>query len=252
MKVSRSRFEQLIEEALAHDFSGWDFSWLRGRWEEAEPSWNYRQLVLERLEQVDALLDMGTGGGEFLASLGRLPDITWATESYPPNIPIARQRLAPLGVRVVAFTDDAALPLPDATFQLVINRHESYDPAEIYRVLRPGGTFLTQQVGSTDCIQLNQFLGAPGGPEGSWQLDTEARRLEEAGLRVVRRAEEFLDSVFYDIGAVVFYLKVINWQIPDFSVEKYHERLLAMHALIEREGAFRAKAHRCLIEAVKR
>jgi hypothetical protein len=38
-----SNFDQLADEALAQDFSGWDFSWLHGRWHEEEPSWNYRQ-----------------------------------------------------------------------------------------------------------------------------------------------------------------------------------------------------------------
>lgn len=40
---------------------------------------------------------MGTGGGEFLAGLQPLPPHTCATEGYPPNIPIAQQRLKRLG-----------------------------------------------------------------------------------------------------------------------------------------------------------
>ena len=60
-----------------------------------------------------------------------------------------------------------------------------------------------------------------------------------------------LDSIFYDIGAVIYYLKVIEWQIPNFSIETYYDRLEAMHHLIERQGAFYATAHRFLIEAQK-
>ncbi|CAM3261815.1 hypothetical protein OCAE111667_00205 [Occultella aeris] len=52
--------------------------------------------------------------------------------------------------------DDATrLPLPDATFAVVLDRHEAYDPAEVSRVLAPGGGFLTQQVGSADGTRLN-------------------------------------------------------------------------------------------------
>ena len=84
---------------------------------------------------------MGTGGGEFLAMLPSRPAITCATESYPPNILVARKRLEPLGVKMVAFEDDQDLPLPDEAFELVINRHESFWLPEVYRILQPGAFF---------------------------------------------------------------------------------------------------------------
>jgi hypothetical protein len=48
-----------------------------------------REHVRACLEPRHSLLDMGTGGGELLASMAPLPDV-WATEGYPPNVPIAR------------------------------------------------------------------------------------------------------------------------------------------------------------------
>ena len=243
-------FEHLVEEALAQDFSGWDFSWTHGRWHEEDPHWNYRQLVQTRIQDTDSLLDMGTGGGEFLASLEGLPQQTNATESYPPNIPIARTRLEPLGIQVLAIETDRAIPLPDQSIQLIINRHESYWVPEVQRMIKPKGIFLTQQVGALDNIRINEFLGAPiesGAQE--WRLENEIQQLEQAGFQILRAEEEFLDSIFDDIGVVVFYLKIISWQIPDFSIEKYRERLLAMHEHIEDQGAFVSKAHRFLIEA---
>lgn len=244
-------FDRLVEEALAQDFSGWDFSWLKGRWLDPRPYWDYGRIVQMKAGQVDSLLDMGTGGGEFLASLRQLPAETFATESYPPNIPVARDRLEPLGVTVVAFEDERALPLPDASFELIINRHESYWIPEVARLLKPGGTFLTQQVGDADCIELNEFLGAPLMEEpGDWSLSSERESLERAGLQVIRTEETEFETLFFDIGAVVYYLKIVEWQFPDFSVEKYRDRLLAMHQLIEEEGAFEVTSQRFLIEAL--
>jgi SAM-dependent methyltransferase len=240
-------FDQLVEEALVQDFSGWDFSWLRGRWYEEDPPWAYEALVAEEKERVASLLDMGTGGGEFLASLSPLPPHTVATESYPPNIPIARSLLKPLGVEVVPFTDDKSLPLKSSQFELIINRHESYDLAELNRLLKPGGRFITQQVGSLDCVEINDFLEAPHDLD-TWTLEREVKEFQGAGFRIERTHEAFLNSYFYDIGAVVFFLKVIEWQIPDFSPDRYRERLLAMHQHIQETGAFRAKAHRFLIQ----
>ena len=144
------------------------------------------------------------------------------------------------------------LPLPDEKFDLVINRHESYDLAEVWRILKPGGLFLTQQVGSRNCVQLNQFLRAPLDREiSNWKLEQERSAFEEAGFVVEKCYDQVLESNFYDIGAVVFYLKVIEWQIEGFTVEKYKQRLLDLHYLIEEQGAFYATEQRFLVEAIK-
>lgn len=39
------------------------------------------------------------------------------------------------------------LPYEDESMDIIINRHESYDIYEVYRVLKKGGIFITQQVG---------------------------------------------------------------------------------------------------------
>lgn len=54
---------------------------------------------------------------------------------------------------------------------------------------------------------------------------------------------------FYDIGAVIYYLKAIPWQIPDFSVEKYKHPLQQMHEHIQCKGYIDFIQHRFLIEA---
>lgn len=94
--------------------------------------------------------DAGYGNrrGELLSRLRPFPEIVCATEAYAPNVPIAKERLEPLGVRVMAIQDDNSLPFGDAGFDLVLNKHESFSPTEVRRILRPGGTFLTQQVGA--------------------------------------------------------------------------------------------------------
>ncbi len=250
--MSDSKYDRLVQEALDQDFSGWDFAWTHGRWHEEDPSWNYRQLVQSRIREAESLLDMGTGGGEFLASLTNLPKSTFATESYPPNIPVARARLEPLGISVLETSDDRKLPLADQSIHLVINRHESYWSSEVHRILKPQGTFLTQQVGSLDNIDINRFLGTPIKQSAKeWELDKKIRYLQEAGFQILCAEEETLNSQFDDIGAIVFYLKIISWQIPDFSVKKYHDRLLALHNHIEKQGPFVSKAHRYLVIAQK-
>jgi SAM-dependent methyltransferase len=246
-------FDRLVADALEASFSGWDFSWLEGRWTEDPPPWSYRQRVLAALAGVTALLDLGTGGGEFLASLAPLPPDTWATENYLPNMAIARARLELLGVHLVTGVADHALPFPDERFDLVINRHESFNPAEIYRILKPGGRYITQQVGGQDNLRLNELLQDEVVFEFTdFGLGEEVQQLESTGLRVVEQLEAFPETHVADIGAVVYYLRAIPWQIEGFTIEVYRDKLLALHHQIKRDNGLTLRSHRFYLEAQKR
>jgi hypothetical protein len=67
--------------------------------------WDYATKVGVRMRGTNTMLDMGTGVGEILASLAPFPPRVCTTESYPPNVVVARQRLEPLGVVVCDTTD---------------------------------------------------------------------------------------------------------------------------------------------------
>jgi hypothetical protein len=60
-----------------------------------------------------------------------------------------------------------------------------------------------------------------------------------------------LADTFFDVGAVVYYLRLVVWAVPNFDVRGHRDRLRAMHDRIEHEGAFVATAKRFLIEATK-
>jgi SAM-dependent methyltransferase len=245
-------FDRLLAEAASATMTGWDFSHLAERWIETAPPWDYRELVRSHLPSVESLLDLGTGGGELLGSLAPLPPRTSATEGYAPNIAVARARLEPLSVTVIPIGDDDRLPLPDASYDLVIDRHESYDPAELFRVLKSGGTFLTQQVGGRDNIELNRRLQPTvelSFPH--WCLDYAVAALRRANFEILNQREAFPAAEFRDIGAIVHFLRATPWQIPDFSLETHRARLRALHDEIERTGSLRVHSHRFLIEARK-
>lgn len=245
-------FDRLVAEAEGANFSGWDFSWLEGRWIDEPPPWDYDQRVCAALVGAQSLLDLGTGGGEHLAALAPLPPDTWATENYPPNMPIARARLESLGVRVVTGVPDNALPFPDERFDLVINRHESFDAAEVCRILKPRGRFITQQVGGRDSLRLNELLQDQVAFEFiNWGLAAAVQQIEDAGLCMVEQIEAFPETRVADIGAVVYYLRAAPWQIENFTVEGYRNKLLALHRLILDEGGLTLTSHRFLIQAVK-
>ncbi|MET8852870.1 methyltransferase domain-containing protein [Amycolatopsis sp. NPDC004625] len=249
--MRKSKFDALVAEADAVSVDGWDFSWLDGRATEARPSWGYQRLLGSRLSGVQAALDLETGGGEVLDGCPSLPPLTVATESWPPNLAKAAARLRPRGVGIVA---TAGFPFRDSVFDLVSSRHPvTTDWREIARVLRPGGTYLSQQVGPASVFELVEFFLGPQPPEAraSRHPDHAVEAATGAGLEVTDLRSESLRTEFSDIGAVVYFLRKVIWMVPGFTVAQYRDELRELHELIERDGPFAAHTTRFLIEARK-
>lgn len=248
------KFHQCIAEAQAADFSGWDFAWLKDRMIEEDPPWDYPALVKSYFRDTHSSLDMGTGGGELLSGFAPLPPDTNVTESYQPNLSIAQKRLLPLFVRVHAFEKDAALPFDEANFDLVINRHNSFDLDEVFRILKPGGRFITQQVGGLDNLELNQILETKlSFPFFDWGMEAVLTKLYEREWLIEVAEKAALRTTFLDIGAVFYFLKaILPWQIEGFSLESHFAGLVQVHNIIEHQGEFLTTAHRFLIVAKKK
>jgi SAM-dependent methyltransferase len=245
-------FDDLIAEAAAVPLAGWDFSWFDGRATEQRPTWGYARLLGERMAVAGAALDVQTGGGEVLATIPRPPALLVATESWPPNVAVAARNLKPLGASVVAAADAPGLPFRDASFDLVVSRHPVqtwWD--EIARVVRPGGTYLSQQIGAGSNRELSEAMMGPLPPPDRQHPEQVAAAAEAAGLHVVDLRAERLRAEFFDVGAVAYFLRKVIWTVPDFTIERYERQLRAVHDRIRAEGSFVSYPKRLLIEAVK-
>jgi SAM-dependent methyltransferase len=247
----RKEFLRLIKNA-DQAFSGWDFSFVSGTGRMASGllDWSYGTQALKLMQNSNSLLDMGTGGGEFLSMLRPFPAEIFATEAYEPNIPIAKAKLEPLGVQVMGINEDSELPFVTGQFDTIINKHESYSVSEVRRILKSGGIFLTQQVGGRDCLEINEALGAKvDGDYSHWTLDYAVDELKDAGFTINSSGEQYPVKRFYDIGALVYYLTAIPWQVEGFSAEKYIDELYEIHKQIEEKGFYEVKQHRFFIRA---
>jgi SAM-dependent methyltransferase len=195
------------------------------------PGWSFDDIVVQHARESPDLLDMGTGGGEWLSKLAFRPRRTVATEAWPPNVDVARGRLAPLGIDVVAVEpapdnieqerDERRghLPFSSESFSLVVNRHESFAAAEVARVLRPAGAFLTQQVGG-DYGEFYDALGLPRSDTGRlWDRELATGQLEAAGLDDVDGADGSESVCFRDVGAFAWYLQAIPWVVEGFRID---------------------------------
>lgn len=248
MKITE-RHAQWIREA-AELFEGWDFSYLDGRFVEGEPPWSYLDLAGAAISGSSDILDIATGGGEVLAGLAPFPGRATAVEGYVPNLPIARRRLEPLGVRVFEGNTRSGMPFRDASFDLVLNRHGGFRAKEMHRILKPGGVFLTQQVGGDNLADLTAVFGAAL-PYPDNILDRVRDEFVALGCEI-RRAEAWRgDVTFADVGAVIYFLKAVPWVVEGFAVERHLDELEALQARLDDGQPLQFTYTRFLIEAVK-
>lgn len=240
------------EESIAH-IHGWDFSHLAGRYtEETDLPWDYQGIILDSLTPDMKLLDVDTGGGEFLLSLHHPYANTSAAESYPPNVQLCKETLLPLGIDFHAGDGRDALPFADASFDRIINRHGDFNVQDIRRMLKDGGRFITEQVGAENDRELVELLlGQTPLPFPEQYLETACRKFCDAGFTILDAQECWRPIKFYDVGALVWFARIIEWEFPGFSVERCRDRLLRAQELLERNGCIEGRIHRFLLVCEK-
>lgn len=170
-----------------------------------EPPWDIDALAAEAVRGTTAVLEITSGA----------------------------PRLKPAGFTLLGLDPDAEdptdLPYPERCFDVVVDRHGGYDPAEVARVLRPGGLFLSDQVAGDDVVDLHAVFGAPL-PRPHLTLDARAEELTDLGLEVTHRRAWRGPLAFDDVGALVSYLTLVPWRSPaDFSVDGYANTLIYLH-----------------------
>ena len=215
-------------EAAVTPRRGWDFSRMQT---EREPvPWEYLEVVPNYLMPQDAVLDIGTGGGEKLLALSQHFGQGVGVDPNPEMIHAARENGA--GQANVTFEEMAAeaLAFPDASFAVVLNRHAPIDVSEVVRVLKPGGYFVTQQVGDHNMANICEEFGTEPVVQYADRgaLDDEShQKLIEAfthhGCRLLTSAGYDVHYWVKDIPSLIFWLKAIaGGKIPAvFSIDRH-------------------------------
>lgn len=252
MKKQELLAKWLHEQEIAH-IKGWDFSHIRGRYQEEDDlPWNFKDIIQSYMKDTDELLDMETGGGEFLLSFAHDPAHTAAIEGYEPNIRICEERLLPRGINFKVADGGDPLPFGDDSFDLITNRHGKYNISELKRVLKRGGLFLTQQVGAENDRELVELLmGKIDIPFPEAYLSIARQEFSERGFDIIEEAEAYRPILFYDVGALVWFARIIDWEFPNFEVNKCQKNLFIAQEILENEGVIRGRIHRYYFVARK-
>ncbi len=231
-------------------FEGWNFSYIKDRYKDEKPNWDYNSLAKLLVQQSTSLLDMATGGGEVFSQFAPFPKHTYAIEGWHPNVAVAERRLVPLGVTVIEAKDHQLLPFKDRQFDLITNRHGGYNIKELHRILKPGGQFFTQQVSGDNLEDLEEFFNT----KPKWSYNTLEHRItefEENDFTIIDSKSWSGTVTFYDVGAIVYFLKAIPWIVEGFSVDTHQSYLEKLQEKLDNGQKLHFTSKRHLIHAQK-
>lgn len=206
---------------------GWDFSRMR---DDRDPMpWDYCEVVQRYLRPTDHVLDVGTGGGEKFLELAVNFGSGIGVDPDPAMIETARENTPPALVEKVTFIAGAAasLPVPNASCNVVLNRHAVVDVAEIARVLRPGGYFITQQVGAQNTFNICSLFGCgPGGRyrEPVQEIPDLAAAFQERGCAILSYGTYNMPYYFVDAESLLFWMQAIP-MLEDFDIETHWQQV---------------------------
>jgi SAM-dependent methyltransferase len=167
-------------------------------------------------------------------------------------VELCKEVLLSLGIDFRSGDGKGKLPFDDGSFDMVINRHGDFNAGEIHRVLKPDGLFITQQVGAENDRKLVEILcGKMPLPFPDQYLNIAAGQFAEAGFTILRGEEVFRPIRFFEVGALVWFARIIQWEFPGFSVDTHLENLLNAQRILEENGSIDGRIHRFLLVARK-
>ncbi|MFZ4895985.1 class I SAM-dependent methyltransferase [Plantibacter sp. Mn2098] len=199
---SQAELDELVAGVAPR--SGWDFSRMSVR--RAPAPWEYTDVVSAQLASGDHVLDVGTGGGERFVELlaGRGVGFGLGVDIDAAMIDVARENGR--GLEHLSFRQSShLLEHVSESFDVVVNRHAPFSLDAIVHRLRPGGRFITQQVGERNMLNVKVALGQelPAAPV--------ARDLfADAGFAAVEIREYDVEYVVRDAASLVFWLGALD------------------------------------------
>lgn len=228
---------------------GWDFSSVKYTTEGAK--WDFYREVSVQLSTDHLWLDIGTGGGEKVLRLAHRAYLLIGIDYTQAMVETAQKNLAQSDVINARFfvMDARQLQFPPGFFDIVTARHCDFSPAEVARVLTPGGKFMTQQVDIDDKENLVEAFGR--GEMTGWNgpvAEHYARELAKHGFQDIELDYYDADEYYKTPEDLLFVLKHTPI-IPDFGRPGDLEIFQQFVRENTTERGIYTNAHRSLIRA---
>jgi len=216
---TNNNYKELYEKAGKR--IGWDFSHLKTT--KTGQGWDFFQKVLKKAKSNDLILDIGTGGGERILKIAKQFKSVYAIDHTQSMIDTAKKNLRKTKLDNVKFLlmDSKKLDFPDNYFDIVTNRHCDFNPTEVFRVLKTGGYFFTQQVSEGDQMNIKRAFGRGqiyGTLDGTLK-NKYLKQLKASGFKKIS-SYDYNSKVIYKTDKDYIFLLRYTPTIPEFGKKK--------------------------------
>lgn len=169
------------------------------------------------------VLDIGTGEGRKFIELSSYILLGLGIDTEPKMISLAERYRESKNLHNLRFLtmNSKKIQFPDEFFDIITCRHAPFSLKEVYRLLKPKGIFITQQIHEKDKKNLKDLFGrgqnfkqSPG--KHLKQIILEAR---EIGLKKITHKFSNLDYYFNSRQHLIDFLR-ISPVIPNFDLRK--------------------------------
>jgi len=217
--MTNNNYKELYEKAGKR--IGWDFSHLKTT--KTGQGWDFYQEVLKKAKFNDLVLDIGTGGGERILKIAKQFKSVYAIDHTPSMIDTANKNLRKTKLDNVKFLlmDSEKLDFPDNYFDIVTNRHCDFNSTEVFRVLKKGGYFFTQQVSEGDQSNIKNAFGrgqSYGIKDGTLR-NKYLKELKALGFKKIQTFD-YNSKVIYRTDKDYIFLLRYTPTIPEFGKKK--------------------------------
>lgn len=201
--------------------NGWDFSKIQSSSEGVR--WDFYEEVIKRGKKTDILLDIGTGGGENIIRIAPSLFFLIGIDLSKGMLETAIANLKKSNAANVRFFHMAAdeLQFPTEFFDIVSSCHAPFFSGEVFRVLKKGGLFLTQQVSEADKLNIKKAFGrgqAFDETDGALK-ERYIRELTNAGFSNIQSFDYDAAEYYQRPSDLIFLLKHTPI-IPNFGQDK--------------------------------
>ena len=206
-----------------------------------------KEILSKYVEPTSHLAYLSIDGGRFVRECGLFPEATFDVEPFG-DTELIKSAMADLPVQVTKLTPSRQMPFKDERMDVVMCQYSNYEKHEIKRVLKNGGYFIVNQNGTTNLKELFA-LYMPFRMKGVWDAFACTGSLEEAGMKVIEKYEEYGTLRFRTLASLYTYFKNSAGDFAD--MQKY--QLLYINALkaMKEKGYYELSTHRFLIVAQK-
>ncbi len=214
--------------------------------QQSMPVYSSHEIVSRYLNEQTHLAAISLDGGDYISSFEKLPPITYAVEAQFEK---AKEKLSNQSIKVTRLTSEGKLPFKDERLDVVVNELANYDKYDLYRVVKPGGYILVNQMGSDNyCELINTFL--PFKLHSQWNLESGSRTLSEIGLEIVDGVEEHGYVRFNSLTSFIHFMKEITH--TDISQDRFINFYGHVLKQIKEKSYYELTTHRFMVVARKK